>query len=417
MVNDIFEKKKEISGELAVEVKDVSKSFKLFTDRQKTVKEAVLGGFRRRKPKIFWALKDVSFHVKKGTTLGIVGENGSGKSTLLKILTGVYKPTAGAMHLEGKASGLLELGAGFHPELTGRENVYLNASILGLSRKQTDEIFDEIIAFSEIADFIDTPVKHYSSGMFVRLGFAVAINVDPDVLLIDEVLAVGDEHFQRKCSEKILEFKRQKKTIIIVSHGLEELRTLCDDAVWLHKGELQEFGAAQKVIDAYLKKVNIDEQKSAEGRAASASQLGSRWGSGEAKITDVTFFDEKGKKKRVFKTGEPMVAKIKYKCKEKIEKPVFGFAIHNNQGFHLTGPNTRLSNDNIDFIKGEGEVEYRIKQLPLLKGNYLCSAAIYDYSCLHPYDHCDKMFYFEIEPGEVKESYGVITMAGTWKVK
>lgn len=416
--SNIFKQKiKETDGRVVVDVQNVSKSFRLHTDRSKSLKEAILGGWlNNSKAETFWALNDISFQIKEGTTVGIVGENGSGKSTLLKILTGVYKPTSGTAQIEGKASGLLELGAGFHPELTGRENIYLNASILGMTRKQIDGMFDDIVDFSEIRQFIDTPVKHYSSGMFVRLGFAVAINVDPDILLIDEVLAVGDEHFQRKCNEKILQFKRQKKTIIIVSHGLEELRTLCDEAVWLDDGELKNFGPASRVIDSYLKQVNTEEEKSADERADTLSKYGSRWGSGEVVVTGVTFHGADDEQKRSFTTGEPMVVKIKYRCKEKIENPVFGFAIHSDEGLHLTGPNTRLSGDTIDFIEGEGTVEYKIKELPFLKGKYLCSAAIYDHSCLHAYDHHEEMYSFEIIDGKIKEVYGVMHVGAEWKV-
>ena len=421
MVNNLFTEKKnkpeEVAVESAINVEDVSKSFRLHTDRSRSFKEAVLRGPKKNEYKTFWALNDVSFEVKKGTTVGIVGENGSGKSTLLKILTKVYKPTKGEADINGKASGLLELGAGFHPELTGRENVYLNASILGLKKKEVDEKFDQIVDFSEIEEFIDTPVKHYSSGMFVRLGFAVAINVNPDILLIDEVLAVGDEHFQRKCNEKILEFKRQKKTIIIVSHALEELRTLCDEAVWLHKGKLRAFGKAGKVIDAYLKNVNVSEEELADDRAKQQGKLGSRWGSGEAVITGVEFKTADGKQKSVFKTGEPLIVKIGYKADKKIEKPVFGFAVHSNDGLHLSGPNTRLSGEEIKYIEGEGEVEYRIEAMPFLKGRYLCSAAIYDHSCLHPYDHHEEMYTFEIIDGPIKETYGVVHVPAQWKVK
>ncbi len=420
-MSEMFTKKanNKKTNKVVANVSDVSKSFRLFTDRSKSLKESFLGGFKfkRTKPKDFWALQNISFDIKEGTTFGIVGENGSGKSTLLKILTGVYTPTSGKVAVEGKVSGLLELGAGFHPELTGRENIYLNASILGMRRKEIDAMLDEIIDFSEIADFIDTPVKHYSSGMFVRLGFAVAINVDPDILVIDEVLAVGDEHFQRKCNEKILEFKRQKKTIIIVSHSLEELRSLCDEAVWIHNGKLKKVGKVEKVIDAYLENVNIGDERLAGVKADSAGKYGSRWGSGEATITEVKITSPGNKTKRLFKTGEPMVVKIKYKCKEKIEKPVFGFAIHAGQGHHLTGPNTRLSGDIVDFIDGEGEVEYQIEALPFLKGKYLCSAAIYDYSCLHAYDHHEEMYAFEVIDGKIKETYGFVHVPAKWRIK
>jgi len=402
---------------VVVKAEGISKYFRLHTDKSDSLKLAFLRGLRRSPSKTFCALKDVSFQVKQGTTLGIVGENGSGKSTLLKILTKVYTPTEGSISVEGKVSGLLELGAGFHPELTGRENIYLNGSILGLKKKDMDEIFEEIVDFSELRDFIDTPVKHYSSGMFIRLGFAVAINVNPDIFVIDEVLAVGDEHFQRKCNEKILQFKRQNKTIIIVSHALEELRTLCDEAIWLEHGKSMKAGAAGEVIDAYLDAVNVDENAAVEERAENQEKkFGNRWGSYEAEITKVEFLAGDGNKKRLFKNGEPLIARIHYKAHQKIEKPVFGLAIHRSDGVHVTGPNTRQFGLSIPSIEGEGFIDYRIDNLGLLKGSYLFSAALYDNSCTHAYDHQDEKYFFEVASGKNNETYGFVSLNGNWSM-
>ncbi|RJQ33019.1 MAG: ABC transporter ATP-binding protein [Actinobacteria bacterium] len=402
---------------LAAQVKDVSKSFRLYRDRSRSFKEAALRRQKKRSFEEFWALKNVSFDVNEGESFGIIGENGSGKSTLLKILTKVYTPTSGSIQTMGKISGLLELGAGFHPELTGRENVYLNGSILGMKRKQIDMMFDEIVEFAELEKFIDTPVKHYSSGMFIRLGFAVAINVDPDILVIDEVLAVGDEHFQHRCNQKILEFKKSNKTIIIVSHALEEMRNLCDRILWLDNGKPQELGKAAKVVDAYLDSINKQEEESAEHKAEKIGKYGRRWGSKEAEITGVEFFDQDGKKKSRFKTTDSLRARIYYKCHQEIDKPVFGVAIHRQDGAHITGPNTKVADIKIDKIKGEGYVDYTVKSLPLLKGGYLFSAAIYDHSCLHPYDHHDEMYFFEIESGVIKEGFGIVHIPASWSIK
>jgi lipopolysaccharide transport system ATP-binding protein len=404
-------------GNSIIQFEDVWKQFRLYTQRSRSLKELVI------KPKKFtfqefWALKGVTFDIKEGETFGMVGENGSGKSTALKLLSRIYKPTKGNIYSSGKISGLIELGAGFHPELTGRENIYLNAAILGLSKKQVTGKLDEIIGFAELEKFIDNPVKNYSSGMQVRLGFSVAIHVDPDILLIDEVLAVGDEHFQRKCADKIIEFKKGNKTIIIVSHILEELRNLCDRAAWLHNGELQETGEAGKVIDNYLNLVNRQESEFGESRAeAIESQFGQRWGSHEAEITKVEFFNDNGQAKRIFKTNDPVTVRIRYNSHKKIEKPVFGVAIHRTDGAHITGPNTKVAGIDIPFIDGEGEVEFKINKLNLLKGNYLFSAAIYDESCLHPYDHHGEMYFFEVVPGTIKETYGMVTLDSEWTIK
>src|SRR3990172_9600435 len=271
---------------IVIEADDVWKSFKIYKERNPSLKETLLRG--RSAYDTFWALKGVSFAVKQGTTLGLIGENGSGKSSMLKVLAKILRPKRGTVRIDGKVSALLELGAGFHPHLTGRENIFLNGSILGLSRRGFEAKLDDIIAFSELEKFIDTPVKNYSSGMYVRLGFAVAINVEPDVLLIDEILAVGDEAFQRKCLNKLYDLKEQGKTIVMVSHALDSVRNICDEAIWLEHGEVKAKGAAHTLFHAYLGEVNRrEEEKSGRADPGGESGPGSRWGSGEVKITAV----------------------------------------------------------------------------------------------------------------------------------
>lgn len=237
----------------AVRLEHVSKRFILHHEKARSFQDALVNFFHRRNGsrEEFWALKDVSFEVRRGEMLGIIGQNGSGKSTILKLITRILEPTAGRIAVDGKVSALIELGAGFHPDLTGRENIYLNGSILGLSRKEMNRKFDQIVAFSELERFIDTPVKHYSSGMYMRLGFSVAIHVEPDTLIIDEVLAVGDEAFQQKCLDKIEGFRRAGGTIVFVSHAMEQVERLCDRVVWLDQGQVREIGAPGAVIDAY----------------------------------------------------------------------------------------------------------------------------------------------------------------------
>jgi ABC-2 type transport system ATP-binding protein len=237
-------------SEAAVVVDDVSKKFRLYKEKNDSLKTAFMRG-RRSVHEDFWALKDVSFEVPEGSTFGLVGRNGSGKSTLLKCLAKILYPNSGSISSRGKVASLLEVGSGFHPELSGRENVYLNGSILGMSRKDVDKKFDEIVDFSGVRKFIDQPVKNYSSGMYVRLGFSVAINVDPDVLVVDEILAVGDAAFQAKCKEKFAEFRRAGKTVILVTHSMGNIRDMCDHAAWLDNGSLVQVGDAQSVIKAY----------------------------------------------------------------------------------------------------------------------------------------------------------------------
>ena len=267
-----------------ITVDSVSKRFRLYHERNQSLKASVIRG-RRARYEEFWALKDVSFEVPEGSTFGLIGENGSGKSTLLKCIAKILRPDGGTISTRGKLSALLELGAGFHQELTGRDNVYLNGAILGLTKRQLDARFDEIVAFAGIEQFIDTPVKNYSSGMYVRLGFSVAINVDPDVLLVDEVLAVGDAEFQRKCTEKIAEFHKQGKTIVLVSHTLPTVRALCDEVALLDHGALVDIGTPGHIIDHYLADAFSD--------ATNESGL-IRWGSGEVRVDRVELLDALG---------------------------------------------------------------------------------------------------------------------------
>ena len=241
-------------SEWAVRVSEVSKRFRLYHERNQTLKSAILRG-RTSKHEDFWALNDISFDVLDGETHGLIGSNGSGKSTLLKCLAKIYWPTSGTIEYRGRMASLLEVGSGFHLELSGRENIYLNGSILGMSKKDIDSKFDEIVDFSGVERFLDQPVKNYSSGMYVRLGFSIAINVDPDILVVDEVLSVGDEEFQRKSFQKFRELKKQGKTIILVTHAMPVVRDLCDSVTWLNNGVLRQSGPAQAVVDAYLASV------------------------------------------------------------------------------------------------------------------------------------------------------------------
>lgn len=238
-------------SEVAVSIDHVSKKFRLYHERNQSIKSAIMRG-RRSVHEDFWALNDVSFEVPTGSTFGLIGSNGSGKSTLLKCLAKIYYPEKGNISYRGKIAALLEVGSGFHPELSGRENVFLNGSILGMSKKEVTRKFDEIVDFSGVEQFIDQPVKNYSSGMYVRLGFAIAINVDPDVLVVDEVLSVGDAEFQEKCRKKFIDFKTAGKTVILVSHSMGQVQDMCDNAAWLRHGSLVMTGEAKPTIKAYL---------------------------------------------------------------------------------------------------------------------------------------------------------------------
>lgn len=401
-----------------VRFNNVSKKFTLRRERARSFQETALAFLRGRdnSKEELWALKDVSFAVERGQTLGIIGPNGSGKSTVLKLISRILEPTSGRIDVQGRISALIELGAGFHPDLTGRENVYLNGSLLGLSREEMEAKFDRIVEFSELEKFIDVPIKHYSSGMYMRLGFAVAIHVDPDVLLIDEILAVGDQAFQNKCLAKIGELKSQGVTIVFVSHDLEAVRNLCTSAIWLENGVIQESGTTDRVIDCYLDNVTAV----TEARLSREQRIGdneNRWGSGEVEITNVRFLDGQGKERRAFKTGERMVVRLRYHAHTEIRQPVFGLAIYSSDGVQINGPNTKFSDYTVESVEGTGEIDYIVDMLPLLKGNYELSVAVHDQDGLHAYDHQHRMHTFIVQRGAVKERYGMIYIPCQWRFR
>jgi ABC-type polysaccharide/polyol phosphate transport system ATPase subunit len=340
--------------------------------------------------------------------VGIIGPNGAGKSTVLKLISRIIEPTSGRVEVNGRVSTLLELGAGFHPDLTGRENIYLNGSILGLSRKEIRQKFDSIVSFAELERFIDVPVKHYSSGMYVRLGFSVAIHIDPEILLIDEVLAVGDAAFQEKCLEKVEEMKGKGVTILLVSHDMNAVRNLCNRAIWLDYGMVRADGGPEEVVSRYLEGITACEKsgfKLARGR---------RWGSGEVEIIDVRFLDSEGKERGAFATGETLVIEMHYRALKRVERPVFGFAIYRSDGIHLTGPNTQFSGYEIPWIEGEGKIEYRIERLPLLEGIYQVSIAARNWEDSEMYDYHDRLYTFRVIPNANGERYGLIAINGEW---
>ncbi len=394
-----------MSNEPAVSVRGVSKRYRLYHERNQTLKGTLLQR-KRVDFEEFWALRDVSFEVPQGGTFGLIGENGSGKSTLLKCMARILNTNEGAITVNGKMSALLELGAGFHPELSGRENVFLNGSILGLSKRQIEERFDEIVDFAGLENFIDTPVKNYSSGMYVRLGFSVAINVDPDVLLVDEVLAVGDEQFQRKCSEKFADLKERGKTIVIVSHALGAVRTLCDKVALLEHGHLKAIGSPGQVIDTYLDAVHTDRVIDGE--------LGTRWGSGEGRIEHIELLNAQGTPTTQVSTGESVTIRLRYNTSIPIQKPVFGISLFTLEGVQITGPNTRDASMIPDVIEGQGTIDLRIERLLLLAGTYDLSATLLDFTCSHTYDMRHRPFRFDVEHGTPYEDQGFISLGGTW---
>ena len=394
------------NDEPAVVVDHLSKRFRIFHERNQYLKTSVLRG-RRARYEDFWAVRDVSFDVHRGEAFGIIGHNGSGKSTLLKCLTGILVPDEGRVASDGSISALLELGAGFHPELSGRENVFLNAAILGLTRKEISAKFDEIVEFSGLEQFIDTPVKNYSSGMYVRLGFAVAINVDPDILIIDEVLAVGDAEFQAKCGDKIADFRERGKTIILVTHGLADVLKLCERAAWLDHGQLRMLGDPKEVTDAYQGVAH-------EGRTVEA-QAGTRWGTGEARIVKVEALDAKGAPAQFARTGEPFVLRLHVESFKPLQNVVVGLAVHHQSGTYVTGTNTRRQGRTITDLDEVPYVDLVIDRMPLLEGTYQVSCAINDWTEQRDIDYWQNCLRFDVLTGSPPES-GLVTLGGTWRV-
>lgn len=350
----------------AIEVEHVSKRFKLYHERPTSLKDRVIH-LGRMSHEEFWALDDVDLRVDAGETLGLLGHNGSGKSTLLKCIAGILRPTSGQIRTAGRVVALLELGAGFHPELTGRENVYLNGTILGLSREEIDEAFDAIVAFSEIGEFIDNQIKHYSSGMIARLGFAVAVNVEPEVLLVDEVLAVGDEAFQRKCLDRIQEFQRDGRTILLVTHAADLARRVCDRVAVLDRGKLvivAEPGAAViEFRDSLL-------QRGYE--AADPSVSNATHALHEVRIVGVDIiYPEPGRSH--LRPGEQLLVRCRYEAPEPVEDVAFAINIHDQNGNLIFGTNSDVIGTELGSISGEGAVVFECDALPLLDGIYLVS--------------------------------------------
>lgn len=387
-----------MSNTAAISVRHVTKRFRLYHERNQYLKAAILRG-RRARYEEFRALDNVSFEVERSQTFGIVGSNGSGKSTMLKCIAGILHPESGNVTVRGRQAALLELGAGFHLELSGRENTYLNGAILGMSRKEIDRRFDEIVDFAGLGDFIDTPVKNYSSGMAVRLGFAIATNVEPEILLIDEVLAVGDAAFQRKCAEKIAEIRASGRTILLVSHAEGTVAQLCDQALWLEKGQVQMVGPAKEVVNAYT-------GASHDAVAPTSDEIGQRWGSFEAQITAIELRGSGASAQATFTTGQPMTIRLQIAAHEPIPDATVGVQIDTLQGVPLWGTSTRRKGQPIDLV-GACSVEFAIPELALLEGVYNLTAEIADRTGAHAYDHWGSRVRFEVHQQGVYDRHSV----------
>ena len=372
-----------MSQQPAIEVQDLVKRFRreILQQNYTTWKSLLLNPFKPRQKKDFITVLDgIGLSVSPGRTLAVIGQNGSGKSTLLKILAGIYKADEGLVKVNGRVASLIELGAGFHPEFSGRENVFLNGAILGLSKKEITERFDDIAAYSGLGEYIDAPVRTYSSGMYVRLGFSVAVNVDPDVLLVDEVLAVGDEAFANKCEDKINQFRRRGKTIVLVTHDLEAVKKYADEVIWLDGGQVAAQGPALQVIDAYRQKVAQEEDSIRRAQAHMPSMVldQERWGDGDAEITAWRILDKEGKERAVFHSGDEFSVELDYRAKQALPDLVCGVGIFNAQSMLCYGSNTKIDRQVYTNPPPQGTLRFTAQRLDLVQGTYFLDIAIHD---------------------------------------
>jgi len=390
---------------VAVEAKNLGKMFIRRKDVQRTFKSFALGRLlNQNKGEDFWAVKDVSFSVSKGETLGIIGSNGAGKSTLLSLIAKTTAPTKGNVKVNGRMSTLLELGAGFHPDLTGRENVFLNASILGMTKKETEEKYDEIVDFSGINDAIDTPVKFFSSGMYVRLGFSVAVMCNPDILLMDEILAVGDESFRKKSLARIEQFKVAGKAMLIVSHDLETIKRMADRVLLLNEGKVVELGESLSVVDHY-KNFGIYQEGD-----VTIKEFGSR----EIIMDDIIFKSNGNQINGEMTEGENFSIEIKLKSRIVINDPIIGFGITDNIGNILYGTNTQIQGLSIKNVNGEKNIHINIPHLNLQRGVYYISLSVHNQSHKIQYHRLDNFYKIKVKSKTLSD--GILHLPCTFKI-
>ena len=393
----------------AIVCDNVWKSYRIYHQRSHTLKEKVLS--RRNMYEDFWALKGVDLEIPEGATFGIIGANGSGKSTLLKTMSGILTPNNGKVEVAGTVSPLLELGTGFHPELTGRENVFLAGSLLGQSRADVERQYDGIVEFAGIEQFMDSPVKNYSSGMYARLAFAVAISVEPDILIVDEVLSVGDEAFQLRCYERVAKLRAEGRTVVLVTHGLETIRSLCSQVAWMDGGVVRAFGKALDVVTTYLKDVHGDSRHDHDW-----SETGNRFGSGQAEIRDVEFLDADGFPAPVYRTGDTMTIRLAYQALEPLDDVSCGVAVFSaNDGSYLFGQNSQEAGMDLR-LDGTGTISYTIPELPLLPGAYTVTVALHQMG-KRIYDFHDRRYSFlVVHNPDTPTGAGMVHVVSNWQV-
>ena len=392
----------------AIEVKSLSKNFRLYHERNRYIKAAFLRG-RRAKYEEFIALNNVSFDVPHGATLGIIGSNGSGKTTMLKCLTGIYTPERGSIKIDGKVAALLELGAGFHPELTGSENVYLNGAILGMTKRDVELKFDKIVEFAGLEKFINTPVKNFSSGMVVRLGFSIAAHVEPKILLIDEILSVGDQDFQRKSTEKIEEFRREGRTIVVVSHSLGLVQQLCKEVIWLDKGKIRQSGLATDVISAYTGGSYAEHlERDDESRE--------RWGTGDARINSIELLSSDEISVKHFDSDAAVKVRCQINAHVRLESPILRVRITKLNGDVVWATSTQRVSNSIRVLDGPATATLDIPKFGLLEGTYYLSASISNSTSTTEFDHCQNWLRFNVHKTNLFDE-GIVSVESSWSLE
>lgn len=409
----------------AIEVRNLNKIFKIYPDKNNSIKEKLLF-FKRNRYEVNQVLDGISFDIKKGEAVGLIGKNGCGKSTTLKLLNRIMYPTSGNIKVNGKVSSLIELGAGFHPDMSGRENIYTNASIFGLTKKQIDAKLDDIIRFSELGEQIDNPVRTYSSGMYMRLAFSVAINVEADILLIDEILAVGDVSFQKKCFEKLREIKYSGTTIVIVSHSLQQIEQICDKSIWIENGHIRQIGEPKEIHLKYLKEMEEERQRLIhEAKKNSEADLDDRdsfcgkkvirSGNGDVYFTNVSLFNKKGKFETVYSSHDFMKVRYDFINKAEIQEAVVSVRIYKDDNTHCYGTTSDIECGNIIELNNKKVLNIDFEDLCLLDGNYMIDADIKDKSGEIVYDSIHDMIRFDVvnEDGRT----GICALKTSWKVE
>ena len=401
-----------LSPDSAVLVDGLGKRFRLTHDRNWTLKATVLAGHRTRYEE-FWALRGVDLDIPHGSTFGIIGGNGSGKSTLLKVLAGILRPDEGTATVSGRLSALLELGAGFHPELTGRENVYLNGAILGFTSKEIRRRFDDIVGFAELDRFIDEPVRNYSSGMYVRLGFSVAIHVEPEILLVDEVLAVGDHTFQKRCLDRFAQLKAEGRTIILVSHDLDMVGWLCEQTAWIQQGTLQAVGPSPKVIEQFL-----DGAVDSPTPTAPAPSAPRRFGGlgPDDLVRTVDLVDAKGHPMDRVGSGRPVRFRVRVDADQVGEPVTVALGLYRADGTHVASINSGAAARAADDA-GTVEVDYAVDSLAVQPGIYELSVALHDATMRRVFERHTHLVRFEVEPTGVDQQNGLVALGGTWSAR